>query len=514
MEQFITAANELLWSLPMVVGLLALGLYFTVRMGAPQVRLLKDMVGQLVGGGSSSAGISSFQAFAMALGGRIGVGNIAGVAAAIHLGGPGALFWMWVTAIVGAPVALVESSLAQLYKHKVRGEYRGGPAYYILEGLGRNWRWLAVAYAAATVFATVFTGPQIQANAVTAATREAWGWDPLWVGLGMAVLFCVIVFGGMHRLGRTVGLVVPFMAGAYILVGLIVVALAWREVPAMFGLIFSSAFAADSAYAGMLGAAISWGVRRAVYSTEIGTGSGAQASAAAHVSHPVKQGLAQSFSAYVDTLFVCTMTGLMILATNSFNVLGPDGRTPVVEHVPGVEEGPAWVQLAIDAVLPSVGPSFVAIAVFLFSFTTLLSFAFYAETNLAYLIPGRPAQRAAIALARLLLAGSMVFGAVQSSATVWGFADFGVGLYTWVNILALILLSPVAIRLMRDYDRQRRAGRDPVLDPSAIGVGNALLWDQIHAAYQQTGDLDRAMEHVADTAPDTRAIRVVRAGRS
>ena len=512
MEQFVTAANSIMWSLPMVVGLLALGLYFTIRMAAPQVRLLKDMVGQLVRGGSSSAGISSFQAFAMALGGRIGVGNIAGVAAAIYLGGPGALFWMWVTAILGAPVALVESSLAQLYKHKVRGEYRGGPAYYILEGLGRNWRWLAVAYAAATVFATVFTGPQIQANAVTAATTEAWGWDPLWVGLGMAVLFCVIVFGGMHRLGRTVGLVVPFMAGAYILVGLLVVGLMWQQVPAMFGLIFSSALGLDSVYGGILGAAVAWGVRRAVYSTEIGTGSGAQASAAAHVSHPVKQGLAQAFSAYVDTLFVCTMTGLMILATNSFNVLGPDGESLLAEHVPGVEEGPAWVQIAIDEALPAFGPSFVAIAVFLFSFTTLLSFAFYAETNVAYLIPNKTAQRAVIAIARLLLAGSMVFGAVQSSALVWAFADFGVGLYTWVNIVALILLSPVAIRLLKDYDRQRRAGQEPVLDPHAIGVRNARLWEQIHAAYQQTGDLDRAMEHVADTAPDTRAITIVRGG--
>ena len=291
--------------------------------------------------------------------------------------------------------------------------------------------------------------------------------------------------------------------------GLLVVGLMWQQVPAMFGLIFSSALGLDSVYGGILGAAVAWGVRRAVYSTEIGTGSGAQASAAAHVSHPVKQGLAQAFSAYVDTLFVCTMTGLMILATNSFNVLGPDEESLLAEHVPGVEEGPAWVQIAIDEALPAFGPSFVAIAVFLFSFTTLLSFAFYAETNVAYLIPNKTAQRAVIAIARLMLAGSMVFGSVQSSALVWAFADFGVGLYTWVNIVALILLSPVAIRLLKDYDRQRRAGQDPVLDPAAIGVRNAHLWEQIHAAYERTGDVDEAMDHVADTAPDTRAITVV-----
>ena len=283
MHQFIQSANEIMWALPMVIVLVAIGLYYTIRMGVPQVRLIGDMVGQLIHGGRTSAGISSFESFAMALGGRVGVANIAGVAAAMYLGGPGALFWMWLTAFFGAPVAVAESSLAQLYKHKVKGEFRGGPAFYILEGLGRNWRWLAVAYAAATVLATTITGPQIQANAVTAATSEAWGWDPLWVSIGMAALFLIIVFGGMHRLGRTVGLVVPFMAAVYILVGVVVVAVNWQNVPAMFGLIFTSAFGADSAYAGMMGAAIAWGIRRAVYSTEIGTGSGAQALSLIHI---------------------------------------------------------------------------------------------------------------------------------------------------------------------------------------------------------------------------------------
>lgn len=509
MEQFVTAANEIMWSLPMVIILLLMGLYFTVRMGAPQFRLIKDMVGQLFQGGSSTAGISSFQAFAMALGGRVGTGNIAGVAVAIYLGGPGALFWMWVTAILGAPVAVAESSLAQLYKHKVGGEYRGGPAYYILEGLGRRWRWLAVAYAAATVFATTLTGPQIQANAVTAATTEAWGLDPLWVGLVMAALFCLIVFGGMHRLGRVVGLVVPFMAAAYVLVGLVVLGIMWEQIPSMFALIFSSAFAADSAYAGMLGAAIAWGVRRAVYSTEIGTGSGAQASAAANVSHPVKQGLAQGFSAYIDTLVICTITGLMILATNSFNVLGTDGQH-IVEHVPGVEEGPGFTQVAIDSALPYFGPPLVAVAIFLFAFTTLLSFAFYAETNLAYLIPNLKVQRIAVKVAHLLLAASMVFGSLQTSLFAWTLADFGVGLYTWVNILALALLSPMVIRLMKDYDRQRRAGQDPVLDPAAIGVRNAPLWERIAAEHRRTGDVDAALDHVADNAPDTRSVPLVK----
>lgn len=508
MEMFLTKANEILWSLPMVIATLVLGVYFTLRMAAPQIRLIGDMVGQLLHGGRTSAGISSFESFALALGGRIGVGNIAGVAVAIHMGGPGALFWMWVTSFLGAPVAIAESSLAQLYKHKVGGQYRGGPAYYILEGLGRHWRWLAVAYAVATVFSVTVTGPQIQANAVASATAEAWGWNPLWVGLAMAALFCAIVFGGMHRLGKVVGLVVPFMAAAYIVVGLLVVALQWTQIPAMFQLIFSTAFAADSAYAGMLGAAIAWGVRRAIYSSEVGTGSGAQAAAAANVSHPVKQGLAQGFSAYVDTLFVCTITGLMILSTNSFNVVRPDGST-LVENLPGVEAGPPFTQLAIDSVLPSFGPSLVAVAIFLFAFTTLLSFDFYAATNLAYLIPQLKAQRIAVLAAHVVLAASIVFGALQTSAFAWAFADFGIGLYTWFNLLALVLLSPMAIRLVKDYDRQRRAGQDPVLDPVAIGVHNAPLWERVHAEYRRTGDVDAAMTEAADNAPDTRSMPVV-----
>lgn len=508
MHQFIQSANAIMWALPMVIVLVAIGLYYTIRMGVPQIRLIGDMVGQLIHGGRTSAGISSFESFAMALGGRVGVANIAGVAAAMYLGGPGALFWMWLTAFFGAPVAVAESSLAQLYKHKVKGEFRGGPAFYILEGLGRNWRWLAVAYAAATVLATTITGPQIQANAVTAATSEAWGWDPLWVGIGMAAFFLIIVFGGMHRLGRTVGLVVPFMAAAYILVGVVVVAVNWQHVPAMFGLIFSSAFGADSAYAGMMGAAIAWGIRRAVYSTEIGTGSGAQAAAAANVTHPVKQGLAQGFSAYVDTLFICTITGLMILATDSFNVMGPDGE-PIAEHLPGVEEGPAWTQAAIDSVIPAFGPSLVAVAVFLFAFTTLLSFDFYAVTNLAYLVKRKSILKVFEAIAHILLAGSMVFGATQKAGFAWDMADFGLGLYTWVNILALVLLSPIAIRLVKDYDRQKRAGQDPVLDPKEIGVHNAHLWEGIHAEYRRTGDADHAMNEVADSAPDTAAIAIV-----
>lgn len=469
--------SEKLWGTPMIVLILALGGWFSARMLLPQLRRLGDMVKYLWSGGESTQGLSSFESFAMALGGRVGVGNIAGVATAIHFGGPGAVFWMWVTAFLGAAVALAESSLAQVWKEEINGEYRGGPAYYIEKGIG--WKWLAVLYAVGTIFATVITGPTIQSFNIADSVHTAWS-VPTWVsGLLVAGLFCLIVFGGMHRLGRVVGLVVPFMAGAYILLGIVVLVLNAEAVPGMFGLIFRSAFGGEPILGGMLGAVIMWGVRRAIYSSEVGTGSAAQAAAAAEVSHPAQQGLAQAFSAYVDTLFVCTVTALIILSSGTYNVVNPAGET-LVSQAPGVEPGSAYTQAAIDAVLPGLGAGFVAVALFFFAFTTLLSFGFYAETNIDYLMRGRRGQRAVVTLARLGLAASIVVGALRSSDFAWSLADVGLGIYTWVNLVALVILAPKAIAVMRDYDRQRKEGKEPVFDPEAIGIHNAPVWAEIN----------------------------------
>ncbi|WP_218184635.1 alanine/glycine:cation symporter family protein [Nigerium massiliense] len=465
-----------LWSSPMIYLVLGVGALYTVWLVAPQIRRLPDMLRYLFRGGDSSQGISSFQAFAMALGGRVGMGNIAGVATAIHAGGPGAMFWMWVTAFIGSAVAVAESSLAQLFKQEVNGEYRGGPAYYIEKGL--RWKWLAVVYAVATVFATAVTGPSIQAFNIAAAAESAFAIDTRVTGVIVAVLFCAVVFGGMRRIGTVSAFVVPFMAAAYIIFGIIVLFAHADRVPAMFGQIFASAFGTDAIFGGMLGAAITWGVRRAIYSSEAGTGSGAQASAAAEVSHPVKQGLAQGFSVYVDTLFVCTMTGLMILVTNSYNVVDEAGRT-VVEYVPGVEAGPAYTQAAIDTVFGGFGSAFIALAMFFFAFTTLLSFGFYADTNVAYLLRDSRWERPVTKAAQAVLALSIVLGSFRSADFAWALADVGVGLYTWVNLIALVLLSPLVARIYRDYERQRRAGLDPVFDPDAAGIDNAPLWHVI-----------------------------------
>lgn len=474
-----------LWSTPMVLLVLGIGTVFTVWMRVPQIRRIPDMIRQLKGGGGSERGISSFESLAMALGGRIGVGNIAGVAVAIGLGGPGAMFWMWVTAIIGAAVAIVESSLAQVWKEEVGGEYRGGPAYYIEKGLGL--KWLALAYAVATIFATTMTGPAIQANSIAVSANEAFGFDPRLTGLFVAALFCLVVFGGMKRIGRVCGLVVPFMAIAYILMGIVVLVSNAEHVPNMFRLIFASAFGADSMFGGMLGAAVLWGVRRAIYSSEAGTGSGAQASAAAEVSHPVKQGLAQGFSVYIDTLFVCTVTGLMILSTNSYNVITDDDVT-IIQYLPGVDAGPAFTQRAVETVAPGFGAVFIAIAMFFFAFTTLLSFGFYADTNIAYILRSNRHERTVIRVFQIVLAASILLGSFRKSDFAWALADVGLGLYAWINLLALIPLVPIAIRLFRDYERQRKAGIDPVFRPGNIGVADASLWDDIADHYERTGE--------------------------
>lgn len=476
LDSIVTWLNEMLWSNPMIILVLLVGVFYTVWLAVPQVRRIGDMFKFLVGGGDSSQGVSSFQSFSMALGGRVGVGNIAGVATAIHYGGPGAMFWMWVTAIVGSAVAVIESSLAQVWKEEVNGEYRGGPAFYIEKGL--RWKWLAVIYAVAGIFAYTVTGPSIQAFNIATSAESAWGIDPRITGVVIALLFCAVVFGGMKRIGAVCGIVVPFMAVGYIIVALVVVAMHAEHVPTMFRLIFAGAFGQDALFGGMLGAVIMWGVKRAIYSSEAGTGSGAQASAAAEVSHPVKQGLAQGFSVYVDTLFVCTMTGLMILATDSYNVEGPDGQM-IVQYAPGLEAGPAYTQAAIDTSFPGFGSAFVAIAMFFFAFTTLLSFGFYSDTNVAYLFRNSRWEVPVNKVAKVILAASILLGSFRSSEFAWALADVGVGLYTWVNLIALVLLARVGVAVYRDYERQRRAGVDPVFDPEAVGITNAPLWKAI-----------------------------------
>jgi len=465
-----------LWGTIFIALCMGVGIYFSVFMKFPQIRLIKDMICQLFQGKSSESGISSFQGFAMALGGRIGVGNIAGVATAICFGGPGAVFWMWIIAFLGAGAAFAESTLAQVWKEEIGGEYRGGPAYYIQKGTGL--KFFAVLFAIAAIIANGFTGPTIQAFNIADSVKNAFGIDPLITGICVAAIFSIIVFGGVKRIGKFVELVVPFMAALYILLTVVILAVNYQQIPSMFALIFKSAFNAEAAFGGVFGGTIMWGVKRGVYSSEAGMGSGAQAAAAAEVSHPAKQGLAQSFSVYVDTLFVCTATALMILSTGQYNVVDTDNNF-IIHNLPNTAEATGYTQAAIDTLVPGFGSAFIAFAIFFFAFTTLLSFSFYTESNVAYLFKENRYLKYISFIMKLMLIGMIIFGSVKSAAVAWNMADIGVGLSAWLNLIALILLRKPVLKVLKDYEKQKSNGLDPVFNPNDCGIQGADLWLEI-----------------------------------
>lgn len=466
----------LIWSKAMIYLCIGAGIYFSVRMMFPQVRLIKDMVKQLLGGKSSEKGVSSFQGFAMALGGRVGIGNIAGVATAIYFGGPGAVFWMWVIAFLGAGSAYAESALAQVWKEDLGGSYRGGPAYYIEKGL-KN-KPFAIIFAVATVVANGFTGPGVQSFNIGDSFKNAFSISPTITGIFIAALVGFIMFGGVKRIGKFAELAVPFMAIGYIILALIIMFVNAGQIPEMLSLIFGSAFNLNAGFAAVFGMAITWGVKRGIYSNEAGQGTGPQAAAAAEVSHPAKQGLVQAFSVYVDTLFVCTATAIMILSTGSYNVANPAGGF-LVENLKGVNVGPAFTQNAIDTFIPGFGGPFIAIALFFFAFTTLLAFGFYAETNAAYLFKNSKNFNLIINIVRVVFVIATFWGTIRTSDAAWNLADIGVGMMAWLNIIAILLLSKPAIATLKDYEAQKKMGLDPVFIPERCGIENAELWKGI-----------------------------------
>lgn len=304
MESVIYWINDIVWSEALVILCLGTGLFFSFRLKFPQVRLFKEMIRLLFGTKKSKEGISSFQAFTLAISGRIGTGNIAGVATAIAMGGPGAVFWMWTIAFLGSASAIIEATLAQTYKEVSKGEFRGGPAYYILKGL--KTKPFAVLFALATIISCGFLLPSVQSNSIALAVEKAFNVDTVYTAVGVCLLLALIIIGGVKRISSVAEVVVPFMAISYIVMAMIIIGLNIDKVPEMFSLILSSAFGADATFGGIVGSAISWGVQRGIYSNEAGQGTAPHAAAAAEVSHPYKQGLVQGFSVYVDTLFVCT----------------------------------------------------------------------------------------------------------------------------------------------------------------------------------------------------------------
>ncbi|MCK8059101.1 MULTISPECIES: sodium:alanine symporter family protein [unclassified Fusibacter] len=465
--------NGIIWSSWLIWLCLGTGIFFSIIMKFPQVRLIKDMVTQLFSGGDSESGVSSFQSFAMALGGRVGTGNIAGVASAIGFGGPGAVFWMWAIAFLGAGSAYIESALAQVYKEKMDGEYRGGPSYYIEKGLGQ--RWYAVLFALSAIVACGFFLPGIQANSIAVAMNTAFNIPVAITGAIVAALLGLIIFGGVKRIGKAAEVIVPFMAIAYIIVAVIIIVLNFDKIPGVFSLIWTHAWSAKAATGAVIGQAIMWGVKRGIYSNEAGQGTGPMAAAAAEVSHPAKQGLVQAFSVYVDTLFVCSATAFMILITGMYNIYDTAGNI-LVENIAGVEPGPAFTQMALDSFIPGFGSSFIAIALFFFAFTTLMAYYYYAESNVAYIARNFKNHKLVFNLTRVALLVMTFVGSINSAGAVWALGDIGVGLMAWLNIVAILLLTKVGVATLKDYESQKKLGLDPVFNPEALGIKNADFW--------------------------------------
>lgn len=472
MENIVNWINNIIWSPALIYLCLGAGLFFTIATRFLQIRHIGDAVKLMFQRKTSEAGISSFQALSLALSGRVGTGNIAGVATAIAYGGPGAVFWMWLIAFLGAGSAFVEAALGQVWKVKQDGQYRGGPAYYIEKGL--NIKWYAVLFAIVTVIATGALLPGVQANSIAASVDNAFGIAPWITGAVIVAVLAVIILGGVKRIARVAEFVVPFMAVGYILIALIIVFLNISQLPDIIALIFKSAFGQEAAFGGILGAAISWGVKRGIYSNEAGQGTAPHAAAAAHVSHPAKQGLVQAFSVYIDTLFICSATAFMILITGMYNVT-PDGQEPIKTTLGQMDPGPGYTQAAIETELPGFGAPFVALALLFFAFTTIMAYYYMAETNLAYI--NRNKKRVwSEYLLKLVLLFMVFYGSIKTAGLAWTLGDIGVGSMAWLNIIAILLLTKPAIKILRDYEAQKKAGKDPVFDPVKVGINNVDFW--------------------------------------
>ena len=461
----------------MVFLCLLAGLYFSFGTRFVQVRRFGEMARLLFSTDKTQKmGITSFQAFAMALSGRVGTGNIVGVATAIGYGGPGAIVWMWIIAFLGAGSAFAEATLAQIFKENHKGEYRGGPAYYIEKGLRA--KWLAVIFAVCAVVACGLFLPPVQSNGIAMSFANTFNVNPAWIGLGVALLIGIVIIGGVKRIANVAQVVAPFMAIIYILLSIVILVIHVSEVPAVFGDMVRSAFGLNEALGGILGSTIAWGVKRGIYSNEAGQGTAPIVAAAAKVSHPVKQGMVQAFSVYVDTLLVCTATAVMILACKTYNIYAADGSMLYASQVAQLgEPDVSYTTAAISTLLgPGIGGLVVSFALFFFAFTTIMAYYYYAETNLVYLFGKGRKERLCIWILRICLIAAVFYGSLNKASLMWSLGDIGVGTMAWINIIAILLLSRLAFRSLKSYEKQKKAGKEPEFNPEELKIKNADFW--------------------------------------
>ncbi len=467
LTDIINTINAIVWNNLLAVLCLLAGLFFSIMLGFPQIRHFREMVRLLMDQESKGKqGISSFQAFATTVGSRVGMGSVAGVATGIYFGGPGAIFWIWVLGILGSVSAFAESTLAQAYKNKVGSEYVGGPALYIEKGL--KCRPYAYAFAFASILGPGILMPGLQVNSLASTFGSAFGVGKTAIGIALALLIGAVTFGGVKRIGSFAEKATPFMCGIYMLMAVGIMAIYWKNIPSVLYDIVSSAFGVNSVFGGIVGSAILWGVKRGVYSTEAGQGNGAILSGAAECTHPVKQGLIQALSVYIVAFIVCTSTAVILLLSNSYNVIGPDGTSFIVEHLPGKEYGVVWTQSILESTYGTfIGGKIFSLIIALFIFTSIVGYSYQSESNVNYLFGG---SRTAINIMRVIFIIASCSGVVITSETVWTLGDIGAGLMAWLNIIAILLMSKQVRAMLKDYEKQKGLGLDPVFKPEDFGI--------------------------------------------
>ncbi len=459
LDSMISATNDFLWSKILVILLIVCGIYFTIRSKFVQFGMFKEMFRVLKGSNERSKdSISSFQAFCISMAARVGTGNITGIAIAIAIGGPGAVFWMWVIAIIGSASGFIESTLAQVYKVKDKTGFRGGPAYYMEQGLKKRWMGSIFAVLITLSFGLVFNA--VQSNTITVAFENSFGTNRTILGLIVAAAFAAVIFGGVKRIARMSEYIVVVMAGIYIGAAVIIMLINITEIPGILALIVRSAFGLEQFAGGTFGAVILQGVKRGLFSNEAGMGSAPNAAATATTSHPVKQGLMQALGVLTDTLLVCSSTAFIILLSDAYKQPGLDGIK--------------LTQAALSEHIGSWASGSLAIMILLFAFSTLIGNYYYGETNIEFL----NSNKKVLVFYRYSVLAMIIFGSVAKVQLVWDLADVFMGFMVIVNLIAILLLSKVAFAALQDYKRQKREGLDPVFYKDSIqGLENVECWE-------------------------------------
>lgn len=465
LNEILGTINDFMYTYLLLFLLIGTGLYFTIRTKFVQVRMIREAIHILKEKGKEEDGkkqVSSFQALMISTASRVGTGNIAGIATAIAAGGAGAVFWMWLMAVIGGASAFIESTLAQVYKVKDGADYRGGPAYYMEQGLGKRWLGIVFSILMIICFAYGFNGLQ-SFNMSSALEYYIPNYSesiyPVIVGILLALATAFVIFGGVHRIGFITSVMVPIMAGIYLLIGLFTICINFSALPKVIGMILSQAFDVQAILGGMAGSAVVIGIKRGLFSNEAGMGSAPNAAAAASVSHPAKQGMVQVLSVFIDTLLICSATAMMLLLSG-------------IEGVPGVLDGIPFVQKAISANVGSWGIHFITISIFAFAFSSLVGNYYYTEANLLFIKNNKKA----LFLFRCTCLLAVFLGAQADFSVVWNFADITMGCMASVNIVAILILGRKALLVLKDYEKQKREGKDPIFKAEKLGIKNTQCW--------------------------------------